>query len=439
MGWLLLASCCFYMHWNPRLILLILFSAGVDFFAAQAVERASSLLLRRLILTGSIVINLSLLTYFKYVNFFLDSACATLACCGVQCGHLAWQVALPLGISFYTFETISYMVDVYCGRLRAVRNPLDYALFILFFPHLIAGPIVRPRDFLPQIGRHKRWDWERLYLGGRWFLLGYCKKAILADRLAEIIDPVFKAPEAFASTAIWLAVLGYAVQIYFDFSGYSDMAVGLAHSLGFKLPQNFRWPYLAVNPADFWRRWHISLSSWLRDYLYLPLGGNRLGTAKTYRNLIVVMLLGGLWHGASWTFVAWGLYHGLLLAVHRAVTWPRLFAAPALRPMRVVITFLLVSIGWVFFRAANFTDAHTILARLAVPASGEALQTGAVVLVMLALALTFGGGVTASIIRIEKIERRMPAAVMGAAFAALLLAALILFPQDSKPFIYFQF
>lgn len=439
MGWLLLASCCFYMNWNPWLILLILFSAGVDFVAAQALERTGSPGTRRFILTASIVTNLGLLAYFKYANFFLDSACATLGWCGLDSHHPVVQVALPLGISFYTFETISYMVDVYCGRCRAIRNPVDYAVFILFFPHLIAGPIVRPRDFLPQIGRRKRWDWERLYLGGRFFLLGFCKKAILADRLAEVVDPVFETPEAFASAAVWLAVLGYAVQIYFDFSGYSDMAVGLAHSLGFKLPQNFRWPYLAVNPADFWRRWHISLSSWLRDYLYLPLGGNRLGTRRTYANLIVVMLLGGLWHGASWTFVAWGLYHGLLLALHRALPWPGFLAAATLRPLRVAVTFLLVSVGWVFFRAASFADATAILSRLAVPASGQVLQPGAMVLVLLALALTFGGGLLGTMVRLEKVERRVPAPIMGAAMALVLLVALVLFPLDSKPFIYFQF
>jgi alginate O-acetyltransferase complex protein AlgI len=260
MGWLLFASCVFYMSWNPWLILLILFSAGIDFLAAQALESARPLWLRRSILVGSISTNLSLLVYFKYANFFLDSAGGALTWLGFDWVHPVLKLTLPLGISFYTFETISYMVDVYTGRSKAVRNPLDYAVFILFFPHLIAGPIVRPRDFLPQLGRTKRWDWDRLYLGARFFLLGFCKKAVIADRLAEIVDPVFADPAAFGSTAVWLAVLGYAVQIYFDFSGYSDMAVGVAHTLGFKLPQNFQWPYLAVNPADFWRRWHISLS-----------------------------------------------------------------------------------------------------------------------------------------------------------------------------------
>jgi alginate O-acetyltransferase complex protein AlgI len=439
MGWLLFASCYFYMSWNPWLILLILCSAGIDFFAALVLERASAPWSRRSILVGSISTNLGLLAYFKYANFFLDTTGRALGWFGLEWANPLLQVALPLGISFYTFETISYMVDVYNGRCRAVRNPLDYALFILFFPHLIAGPIVRPRDFLPQLGRGKRWDWDRLYLGARFFLLGFCKKAILADRLATVVDPVFAAPAMYDSTAVWLAVLGYAVQIYCDFSGYSDMAVGLAHLLGFKLPQNFHWPYLAVNPADFWRRWHISLSSWLRDYLYLPLGGNRCGTGKTYRNLIVVMLLGGLWHGASWTFVAWGLYHGLLLAVHRAVPWPRVLANPAFRPLRVLATFLLVCVGWVFFRAANFTDAGTVLARLAAPTAGMVLDMGSTVLVLLALALIFGGGLVANTVNLGKVERRVPVPLMGAALAVVVLAALLLFPLDSKAFIYFQF
>jgi alginate O-acetyltransferase complex protein AlgI len=439
MGWLLVASCFFYMSWNPWLILLILFSAGVDFVSAIVLENATRTWVRRTILTASICTNLGLLAYFKYANFFLQSASQAAAWLKIEWVGPLLETTLPLGISFYTFETISYMVDVYSGRSKAVRKPLDYAVFILFFPHLIAGPIVRPRDFLPQIRQRGRWDWDRLYLGARFFILGFFKKAVLADRLAEVVDPVFAAPDGFASSAIWLAVLAYAVQIYFDFSGYSDMAVGLAHTLGFKLPQNFRWPYLASSPADFWRRWHISLSTWLRDYLYLPLGGNRLGTLRTYCNLIAVMVLGGLWHGASWTFVAWGCYHGVLLAVHRALPWPQFLSKPLFRPLCVLTTFVLVCVGWVFFRANTFQAAEIVLGRMFWPTAGKHLDVASKLLVAVCLALTFAGGLLSVNLPLAKLERRLPAPLMGAALALVVMAALLLFPMDSKAFIYFQF
>src|SRR5262245_19119751 len=357
LAWLLFASCVFYMVWNPWLISLILFSASVDFFMAIQLEHIQSPRARRGLLVLSITTNLSLLAFFKYANFFLDSVHGCAGWLGWHYTSPALELILPLGISFYTFETISYIVDVYQGRTKAERSLLDYALYIMFFPHLIAGPIVRPRDFLPQLKLRKLFSYGRFYVGLKLFLLGLVKKAVLADQLAGVVEPVFKDPEAFGSAAVWLAVLCYAMQIYCDFSGYSDMARGIAHTLGYKLPANFNLPYLAANITDFWRRWHISLSSWLRDYLYIPLGGNRNGVAQTYRNLILTMLLGGLWHGASWTFVAWGLYHGVLLALHRVCPRPRWTGHVLLRPFAVAGTFLLVCVGWVFFRAQNFADA----------------------------------------------------------------------------------
>src|SRR5262249_10424939 len=225
------------------------------------------------------------------------------------------------------------------------------AVYILFFPHLVAGPIVRPQEFLPQLKYEKRWSWSRHLLGLRIFLIGLFKKAVIADNLAPVADAVFASPWNFGTLAIWLGVLCYSVQIYCDFSGYSDMAVGLAHTLGFKLPANFRMPYLARDISEFWRRWHLTLSTWLRDYLYIPLGGNRRGEGATYRNLILTMFLGGLWHGAAWTFAVWGLYHGLLLALHKAIRLPDWRWWPALQPLFCLGTFLSVSVGWVFFRA----------------------------------------------------------------------------------------
>ena len=440
MVWLLVASCVFYMSWNPWLILLILFSASTDYLSALWMERTPSAGLKKGLLIGSISVNLGLLGVFKYANFFLDSTSRILGYIDVPLDRPTLDIILPLGISFYTFETISYVVDVYSGRTKAVRDPLDYAIFIMFFPHLVAGPIVRPRDFLPQLRRTKRFDWDRAHLGVRMFLIGLFKKSVIADHLGTlVVDPVFANPDSFASSAVWLGVLGYSIQIYGDFSGYSDMGIGLAHLIGFKLPPNFTYPYLSPNIAEFWRRWHISLSSWLRDYLFIPLGGSRFGAWKTYRNLLVVMLLGGLWHGANWTFVFWGLYHGLLLAFHRAIPWPRWFGYGLMRPVCVVATFLAVCIGWVLFRAATVEQAGVILERMAWPAAGTRLANGPALLAIGCLALTLVGHTLSTRVDVIHSERRLPAAVMGGALAALLALTLVLFPEGSRAFIYFQF
>jgi alginate O-acetyltransferase complex protein AlgI len=440
MVWLLAGSCAFYMSWNPWLILLILFSASADYVAGMLLESTTSSILRRTLLVGSISLNLGLLAFFKYANFFLDSTYRLLGIFDVSLSRPTLDIILPLGISFYTFETISYIVDIYRGRIRAVRNPLDYAIFIMFFPHLVAGPIVRPRDFLPQVRRPKRFDCDRAHLGIRMFLLGFLKKSVIADNLGQlVVDPIFGEPGRFGSWSIWLGVFAYAIQIYGDFSGYSDMGIGLAHMLGFKLPQNFNFPYLARNVAEFWRRWHISLSSWLRDYLFIPLGGSRHGTRRTYVNLLIVMLLGGLWHGANWTFVLWGLYHGVLLAVHRAVAWPTWLGAALLRPLCVLATFLAVCVGWVFFRAASLAEAGVILGRMAWPTEGVELSRTAAAIVLLCLAVTLAGHLLGSRINVIRFERRLPAPVMGAALACLLALGLVLLPEGGRAFIYFQF
>lgn len=439
MGWLLLASCVFYMSWNPWLIGLIMLSASVDYVAALQMERVASPRMKRWLMSCSITFNLCLLGFFKYCNFFLDNAFQVLAWFNVDAHRPALEIILPLGISFYTFETISYIVDVYQGKLKAVRNLLDYALYIMFFPHLIAGPIVRPRDFLPQVERTKRWDHERLYLGCKLFISGFFKKAILADQLAPVVDAVFAHPGEYGSASTWLAVLGYAMQIYCDFSGYSEMGIGLAHLFGFKLGVNFNYPYFASGASDFWRRWHISLSSWLRDYLYVPLGGNRGSTLFTYRNLLLVMLLGGLWHGASWTFVAWGLYHGVLLVLQRAIPWPKWSQSTALQPVWIAGTFVLVCIGWVFFRGQTFGDAGIVLEHMLWPMAGKVLEPVAVATILLCMFAVFIEHGLLDAMRLPRWERRVPAAVMGAALAGVLMIACLFFPTSSKAFIYFQF
>ena len=331
------------------------------------------------------------------------------------------------------------MIDVYRRRIPAERDIVNYALFLLFFPHLIAGPIVRPGQLLPQLRRGRPLDWSRVEVGVRLFVLGMLKKAVVADQLALIVDPVFARPDSYATGTLWTAAVSYAVQIYCDFSGYSDMAIGAAHLLGITLPTNFRMPYFAANPAEFWRRWHITLSTWLRDYLYIPLGGNRHGTLMTYRNLLLTMLLGGLWHGAAWTFVVWGGYHGMLLALHRAIPWPAWTGRPSLRPLRVALTFFLVCVGWVFFRAASLGLAATMLARMFAPAAGLGLAPGVSALVAAILGTVLVAHLVGTFADVPRLVRAVPAPILGTALAGGFLLAALLAPDTGGAFIYFQF
>ncbi len=436
--WLTAASAFFYACWKWEFLFLILASTLVDYLVALKIPKLPrSSVARKWLVALSITVNLGILAYFKYAAFLLGTATDVTHWLGWSVPIPQVKAFLPLGISFYTFEAISYVVDVYRGRTKPVRNPLDYAVYILFFPHLVAGPIVRPNEFLPQLDRPKRFDWPRFQAGVQLFLIGLVKKIVIADQVAQVVDPVFQSPGDFNSAALWLAVLGYTVQIYCDFSGYTDMALGLAHTLGFKLPNNFNAPYLASSPADFWRRWHISLSRWLRDYLYIPLGGNRQGPVRTMVNLFVTMLLGGLWHGANWTFVVWGAYHGTLLAVQRII--PKGWAHPGLRPATTLMTFLLVCVGWVLFRAQTLVDAGVILRGLVVPTRGTELASDGGLLVMVCLTATLIGQALGQLQGSPRALFRVPVPVAGAAMAAALTLALVLTPGEGKAFIYFQF
>ena len=437
--WLLAASLGFYGTWNPWLMFVIVFSAAFDFVIAQKIEQAGTTAHRRLLLIVSVCISLGILAFFKYTNFLLDNAFSVLNLFGFDARHPAFTIVLPLGISFYTFETISYVIDVYRGRLRAQRNFFDYALFIMFFPHLIAGPIVRPRHFLRQVPKLKRFNWNRLELGARLFILGLVKKAVIADHMAILVDPVFAAPGGYSSSALWIAVLCYATQIYCDFSGYSDMAVGTAHAFGFKLPANFNMPYAASNITEFWHRWHISLSTWLRDYLYKPLGGNRFGTAATYRNLMLTMMLGGLWHGAGWNFFLWGTYHGLLLSAHRAFARGTSSANGFLKLPAIALTFFCVCLGWVLFRAQTIGQSLTILQRMMTPSAGQTFDDVSLAVALSAWLAVVLGHWTTSYLDWPVLFRRMPAPVMATGIAAVFLLAQILMPQKGAAFIYFQF
>jgi alginate O-acetyltransferase complex protein AlgI len=450
-GLLLAASLFFYASWNKWLALLIGVTTVMDYLIARGLDATASERRRKLLLVLSLVVNVGLLVAFKYANFFLDSLRETLHACGASASLPVLSVILPVGISFYTFEAINYTVDVYRRRIKAERNLAHFMLFILFFPHLVAGPIVRAKDFLPQVAKPKRWSWPRAGLGLWLIVLGAFKKLAVADRMALYADPVFGDPTHYSTGAIWLAALAFALQIYCDFSGYTDMALGSAHLLGYKLAVNFRMPYFAANVTDFWRRWHISLSSWLRDYLFIPLGGSRGGRWKTYRNLLVVMTIGGLWHGAAWTFVVWGALQGVLLIGHKAFRdrsagWPVLgswLESSVGTAARVALTFLCAVLSFAIFRAASLHDLGTIFTRLFVPADGAdcpLLPRGVWVTVALVLTAHAAGTVLArNRIGAWRWAARVPAPALGLAAAALFNLAVLMAPGASKAFIYFQF
>lgn len=445
--WLLLvASFYFYASWNKWLALLIGVCTTVDYVLARGMDFYSAPRVRKTLLFISIASNLGLLCYFKYANFFLASLQEALAAAGMQTSMPVLQVILPIGISFYTFEAINYTVDVYRKHAPAETNLANFMLFITFFPHLVAGPIVRARDFLPQIHKPKKWDWLRLQLGAQLFLMGMFKKLVVADRMALLSDPVFADPAAFKTSAAWLAVFAYAMQVYCDFSGYSDMALGSAHMLGYKLAQNFNMPYIARNVSDFWNRWHMSLSSWLRDYLFVPLGGSRHGTRATTRNLFITMTLCGLWHGANWNFVLFGMVQGLLLIGHRtfrAMMKHRPGVQSALLSQLgtaacIAFTFFLFSMSLVVFRSEGVANIGVMFSKLFTPSLGAQAPIHALAL-LLAYGTVFGGYFVGRMLPLRTWQWRLPGPVVGLGYSAALSMVLVLTPASGQAFIYFQF
>ncbi len=440
---LLVASYYFYAYWDYRFCGLLLLSTVVDFWVATHLHRAESTRGRRGWLCVSLGVNLGVLGLFKYFNFFIDSAAPLLQSLGL--GTSSLSIVLPVGISFYTFQTLSYTIDVYRGVLRPVDRWIDFALYVSFFPQLVAGPIVRAREFLPQLAFVPTWSSRRFYAGGQQMLRGAFKKVILADRLAEMVDVVFAGPELYSGLTILIAVVAYAGQIYYDFSGYSDMAIGAAKMLGYRFPVNFRHPYLATSLSDFWRRWHMTLSRWLRDYLYISLGGSRRGTARTYLNLLLTMLLGGLWHGAAWTFVLWGAWHGIALAIER---WWQDQRSRGLqgsmgngysvlkRLLGGSLTLLIVLVGWVLFRSESISQTTVLLKRIVTLSDGinwfpplALLAVGCLVLEHLAWRT-----------RLRRAMRLPYAAWYSPVFTAILIWVLLLYaPRGFRPFVYFQF
>jgi alginate O-acetyltransferase complex protein AlgI len=443
---LLAASIFFYSCWNHWLALILVVSTLADYLLARGMDATASTRLRKALVAISIVGNLGLLCYFKYADFFLRSLEEAGSVFGFQAALPVLNVLLPVGISFYTFEAINYTVDVYRGKIRAVRDLSHLMLFILFFPHLVAGPIVRARAFLPLVARSKRWSWLRAHAGVQLIVLGVIKKIAIADRMALYVDPVFADPASFATVTLWLAAIAYAIQIYCDFSGYSDMALGLAHLFGYSLAPNFDMPFLAANISELWRRWHISLSTWIRDYLFIPLGGSRCGRWATYRNLLIAFTLCGLWHGARWNFVLWGALNGIALVGHslfreacdRAPRLSALLRTAAGTAARVALTFLTFCAIFVVFRCPDMRLAATALQRMFVPAAGAGLPLASFGLFLTFALVAVGHALGSRRIGLRILDR-LPDSIRGLGFGAALTMALVAAPGISKAFIYFQF
>lgn len=356
--WLLFASCVFYGWWSPIYLLLILYSTLLDYLIVYWMEKSSR---KRTWLAVSLVSNLSVLAAFKYLAFFTDNLNGLLQWCGVA-SRLEVPVGflLPVGISFYTFQSMSYTIDFYRGQIPRETSFIRFAAYVSLFPQLVAGPIERARKLLPQLQHLPKLKLDMVTDGASLFVIGMFKKVAIADYLAMYADPVFANPAIQSASALWLGTIAFAWQIYFDFSGYTDMARGIAKMMGFDLMRNFRHPYLATSLGDFWSRWHISLSSWFKDYVYIPLGGNRHGRWRTNRNLMLTILLSGFWHGAAWTYVVWGCIHGVAMVASRPLERsPKYEAVP--RVFRQILVFLVVLLAWVFFRATSVEDALTIL------------------------------------------------------------------------------
>ncbi|MGH0031133.1 MAG: MBOAT family O-acyltransferase [Myxococcota bacterium] len=432
---LLVASYAFYASWNPLFVFLLAFSTAVDFVVGRSLARATSRRARRGLLLTSLTANLGLLGFFKYGAFFSESVMAALG--RTLPATSPWlDVVLPVGISFYTLQSLSYTLDVYRGTQTPTKSALDFALYVSFFPQLVAGPIVRAGELLPQLAGRRSTSALDVQEGLGRIGVGLVKKVVLADTLALYADRVFVAPGLFTGPEVLLGVWAFTYQIYFDFSGYSDIAIGLARLFGVRLPENFDHPYRAASVREFWRRWHISLSTWLRDYLYVSLGGNRGGRGRTAWNLFLTMLIGGLWHGAAYGFLLWGAYHGLLLAAHRTWQWRFPDAAPRTpRWLRQLATFQLVSAGWIVFRAESVPVAAELVSRLGVGGFAWNLQLAQVLAVVAASAaahLWVDAG------ELGRRFLRWPEWAQGLAYAALLLVV-YLASGNTGEFIYFQF
>ena len=442
---LLFASYVFYGAWNPPFVILLWLSTVLDWYVAKYMYRTEVLSKRRILLWVSMVGNLGMLGYFKYGKFMLDNFTEAMSSLGVAYQPPSWDIVLPVGISFYTFQTMAYSLDVYLRRAKPTPSFLDFALFVTFFPQLVAGPIVRPTDLIPQFEAPPRTTAAQFGWGLILMTIGLFQKIVVADGLlAPVADAVYKARGIVAPLDAWMGTLAFSGQIFCDFAGYTTTAIGLSLVMGYSLIDNFRYPYAAIGFSDFWRRWHISLSTWLRDYLYIPLGGNRKGSVRTYVNLMVTMLLGGLWHGASWTFVVWGGLHGLYLCVERFLqrrfTGARIAKSTGFKILLAMLTYALVNITWVFFRAQDLPAAgRMLLSMLLLNRSGAPvlsmwliLSSATTIAIMLVIHWSMRNR------DLHQVAQRLPSSVLGVIWGAMLF--LIAITQGgSDAFIYFQF
>jgi alginate O-acetyltransferase complex protein AlgI len=438
--WLLVCSYVFYAAWNWKFVFLLMASSALDYIVGVMLARTKNPRARRGWLILSLCANLGTIAFFKYYNFFVTSAADFLAWLGLPASIHTLNIILPVGVSFYTFHSMSYTIDVYRGKMRAVSSLLDVVCFIGFFPQMVAGPIVRAAMFLPQLQSLRKFSDVDVRGALVLFLTGFIKKACIADAIAPIVDRYFAAPGNFTAGSTWVAITFYSIQVYCDFSGYTDMAIASAQLLGYELPVNFRFPYFAQNISDFWHRWHISLSSWLRDYLFIPLGGSRGGRWFVYRNIMITMLLGGLWHGAAWTMVIWGGLHGLALVVHRE--WQRWTGhwkqvRTWMRCLAWALTMYWFCLALMFFRALNLHDAFEAERGFVLFRSGGAQDLGAWMLwIVVALGIAHWMNSRGTF---AHWWRRGPDPVFAVAYGCAAATILLFIPPHYTPFIYFQF
>lgn len=452
--WLLIGSYIFYACWDWRFLSLIITSTLLDFWVGGQIAQTPDSASRKHYLRFSIIFNLGVLAFFKYFNFFIESFTDLLYQVGLSGDFTTLNIILPVGISFYTFQTLSYTIDIYRKELKPVKSLANFALYVSFFPQLVAGPIERATHLLPQINSPRTFNISQQQEGLYLILWGLFKKVVIADNLAIIVNTVFNNYEAYSGLDLGIAVLAFAFQIYGDFSGYTDMARGIAKLLGFELMLNFRLPYFAKNPSDFWRRWHISLSTWLRDYLYIPLGGNRGGQWFTFRNLFLTMLLGGLWHGAAWNFVIWGAYHGILLIGYKVVedyfkkkelpmlkntitSAPFRSIIPYQKIISILLMFLFTLLGWLIFRADSIGQLQYFLTKFNFTQSEFTLQFTQTLLFFI-VPLFFIQIVQAHTEDLLIVLKQKNWKI-GVFYSFLLIWIIVFAVRESTEFIYFQF
>jgi alginate O-acetyltransferase complex protein AlgI len=439
---LLAASYTFYGLWNPPLIVLLWISTMVDWTAGKKMTGLEDKKKRKMWLLLSLAVNLGFLAFFKYGNFLMENFQVLLGLFNLEYTPPKWDILLPMGISFYTFQTMSYTIDLYKNKIKPAKTFLDFALYVTFFPQLVAGPIVRSEELVTQFYEKKRATQRQFFMGLMILTIGLFQKTVFADSLlSPTSDAVFGSSDLLLPLDAWVGVMAFSGQIFFDFAGYSLCAIGIAMMLGIVLPDNFRYPYGSIGFSELWQRWHISLSSWLRDYLYIPLGGNKFGVSRTYINLMLTMLLGGLWHGAAWTFVVWGLLHGLYLIIERALKSiiKVEVTSVVLKFFLAFLTFTCVNITWVFFRADDFKTAMNLLGSMFfIHGSKAVLSQNHLALSSALMFLMFVGHFSmrkfSLVSRLDKIPQWLIIIGWG-----LMIFGLMVVQTDGQQFIYFQF